>query len=159
LTEKLLRETSAQSEAVFRIMVDSIVGLVILVIIMSCIAYFDGQVISQSRTDFQSAVRSAVNSPDGSIIKSQTLSFAQGSAISSLDLQEWFNYPADCFSFQSTYPSIEISADQKNARFIRRLQVIVYAKCTSGDSCNINDPQNSCCINCLVSFGNEIKNP
>ncbi|MFA6268951.1 MAG: hypothetical protein WCW13_02465 [archaeon] len=154
--KKLLAETKAQSEAVFRIMVDSVVGLVILVIIISSISYFNDQTIAQSWADFRTLVESAVNSPDGSIIASKTLSFAQGNAIATDDLQDWMNYPAKCFSFQTNYSSIEI-IDSKQVTFKHALQTRVYAKCTSGDSCNIRDPQESCCINCVISFGSEIK--
>ncbi|MFA5126355.1 MAG: hypothetical protein WC462_05135, partial [archaeon] len=72
----LLSENAGQAETVFRLMIDSIVGLVILVIILSSIAYFNEQVIINSKIELKNLVMSAANSPDGEVLVSKELSFA-----------------------------------------------------------------------------------
>lgn len=148
-------DNNAQSEAVFRIMVDSIVGLVILVIIMGMLSYFNDQTVAQSLKDFQSIVVSASNTPDGSVVSSSTLSFQKGTAFGASDLELWTGYPAQCFEFQSIYSSIEVTSDQKNISFTQNLQTHIFAKCTS-PSCDITD-KTDCCIECQISFGKKLE--
>jgi len=152
----LLKEERAQAETVFRLMIDSIVGLVILVIILSSIAYFNEQVIIHSKTELMLLVQSAASSPDGEILASEDLSFAQGFAVDSSDAQVWTGYISDCFRFDSRYSSVEISSDFRKAEFLQNLQTKVYAQCVS-QSCNPANQKNECCIDCLISFGKQIQ--
>ena len=152
---ELVNENSGQAETVFRLMIDSIVGLVILVIILSAISYFNEQVIIHSKTDLMLLVQSAASSPDGTVLISKDLSFAQGFAVDSSDAQLWTGYISDCFRFDSRYSSVEISSDNEKAEFLQNLQTKVYAQCVS-ISCDPTKQRTECCIDCIISFGKQI---
>ena len=149
----LLREQRAQSEVVFRLMIDSIVGLAILVIIISAVSYFNDQAITQSKADFVRTVQYASSSPDGQVITSKDLTFARGFGVDSSDLQNWTGYAAKCFSFRSILSSVQVTNDSKRVEFNQNIGLKVFSKCVSFSSCDPADKENSCCICCIISFG------
>jgi len=151
-----------QAEAVFRLMVDSIVGLVILLIIVGCINYFNGQEIESSRIDLITTIQSAVSSPNGQVIVSQRdLSFAGGSSISASNAQTWTQLNEKCFSFDSKVSEGSIKLKGESERntlieFSQRISLKVYVQCKSNIDCEPLDP-NSCCMVCEISFGKKIE--
>ena len=159
-------EKKAQSEAVFRLMIDSVVGLAILVIIISAINYYNEQSCLQSTQDLIDLIKSAANSSTGAIIPSQTdICFSKGSALDALDTQHWTNINETCFRFQYTgSSSVRISPDEKRIDFIQNLKTRVYAQCKpspSFQSCNpkiIPQSIDACCITCTISIGKKIEN-
>ncbi|MFA5126366.1 MAG: hypothetical protein WC462_05190, partial [archaeon] len=122
----------------------------------SSIAYFNEQVIINSKIELKNLVMSAANSPDGEVLVSKDLSFAQGFAVDSSDAQVWTGYISDCFRFDSRYSSVEISSDFKKAEFLQNLQTKVYAQCVS-QSCDPTNQKNECCVDCIISFGKQIQ--
>ena len=71
-------ETRAQSGAVFRLMIDGIVGLAILLIIISALSYFQALRVQAANEKFFSLVESATNSPNGKVFVEKNLLFTQG---------------------------------------------------------------------------------
>lgn len=155
MNKKTILDNKAQSEAVFRIMVDSIVGFAILIIILSAISYFNDQTVNQSWTDFMDIVKSAANTPDGSIVISKELYFVKGRGVGAIDVQNWTGYPAGCFKFKSKYSSVDISADEMQATFVQNFNTKIYAMC-SPQVCDVTI-KDSCCIDCVISFGDKLE--
>lgn len=153
------QEERAQAEAVFRLMIDSVVGLAILLIIVACINYFNVQIIEQSKADLINLVTSSASSPNGVVFTSSgDLTFARGFAVDSLDAQNWTRVSENCFHFISrgSEGSIQV-VDDKKAEFTQTLNVKVYSKCVSVPECNPNDLENSCCVDCTISFGKKLE--
>ena len=151
----LLEEQRAQAEAVFRLMIDSVIGLAILLVILSALQYFQGQVVVQSKADFISLVRNAVNTPTGIVLKSGELTFPNKFSVDTIDLQTWTNLSANCFRFDSR-GSITLSEDKQKVEFTQSLKTIIYAQCFTQLGCDpytVPDSWNSCCNQCTVSFG------
>jgi hypothetical protein len=146
----LLDDQKAQAEAVFRLMIDSVIGLAILLVIMSALNYFQGQVVVQSKSDFFALVKNAVNTPNGAVLMSKELTFPNKFSVDAADLQNASNLSENCFEFDSM-GSVQTSSDKKEVRFSQSLKVIVYAKCNAVLGC---DPYNSenCCTQCIISF-------
>jgi len=140
-------------------MIDSIIGLAILVIIISAISYFDGLALQQSLSDFRSLVISSTQSPDGRVFNSpKELTFPEGQAFSALDLESWANVGAKCFEFDSGPKlSVRVSNDRGQAEFLTRLNLFVYSKCVT-NLCDPTDQSNpdNCCMCCKVVFGKKI---
>jgi hypothetical protein len=154
----LLEEQKAQAEAVFRLMIDSVVGLAILLIIISLINYFNGQIIEQSKNDLINLVKSSASSSNGvTIASSGDLTFARGFGIDGLDAQNWTQVNEKCFHFVSSASegSIKI-VDGVKAEFSQTLAIKVYSKCVPDQTCNPYDPENSCCMECTISFGKKL---
>jgi hypothetical protein len=155
----LVTENKAQAEAVFRLMIDSVVGLAILLIIVSLINYFNTQVIEQSKNDFVTLVKSSVSASNGSIITSSgDLTFARGFGVDGLDAQNWTQVNEKCFHFVSSASegSIKLVGDTK-VEFSQTLAIKVYSQCVPDQSCNPYDPENSCCMQCTISFGKKLE--
>ncbi len=153
-------ENKAQAEAVFRLMIDSIIGLAILLIIIAVINYFQGQSIIQSQSDFYRLVEDSSNSLDGKIISSKDLTFSKGFGLDSFDAEKVTGISQYCYSFESRYGAVKISEDGKRAEFTQLLTTKVYARCSPANtSCNPREKVESegdCCVKCLISFGKEI---
>lgn len=157
----LLGEQRAQAEAVFRLMIDSVIGLAILLVILSSLNYFQTQIEVQSKTDFINLIKNAVNSPTGFIFKSDELIFPNKFAVDSADLQSWTQISENCFKFDSRGGSIIVSSDLKKAEFNQKLKTIVYAQCNIVQGCDLRvipDDWSACCTRCTVSFGKPILN-
>jgi len=152
-------EQRAQSEAVFRLMIDSVVGLAVLVIILSAISYFNDQEKLNSISAFRSVIISATSSPDGTIISSQkALTFAQGGSFAAIDLQEWTNVSENCFTFDSSLTSTKVSNSGKRIEFLQGLQIKAHARCITDYGCDILDKE-GCCMQCIITFGKEPEMP
>ena len=154
-------DNKGQAEAVFRLMIDSVIGLAILVIIMASIYSFDRLTLDQSISDFKNNIINSVQSPDGTVFGNKDLTFAEGYAITTFTLQNWTQKSYKCFDFDTATVSVKISStenDAKRADFTQRLTLKVYSKCIS-DSCDPVDQTNpdNCCVRCVVSFGRQPK--
>jgi len=151
----LHQEQRAQAESVFRLMIDSAIGLAILIIIVSSLSQFDKLALNQSVSDFRDLVVSSSQSPDGMVFNSKELTFAQGQTFSTLDLESWTNISEKCFEFDSVAKaSMNVPDAHNQAEFLSRFNVKVSAKCDSHqcDPTNQSDPTN-CCVCCKVLFG------
>ncbi|MGI6589536.1 MAG: hypothetical protein ACOX1V_02625 [Candidatus Iainarchaeum sp.] len=156
----LPKEERAQAEAVFRLMIDSVIGLAILLIIISALNYFQGQVVIQSKADFFSLVRNAVNTPNGVVLKSGELTFTNGFTVDVMDLENEVNLSENCFELRARGGSINASLDGKKVVFNQNLKVIVYVMCVNNFGCKPYiepDSYSSCCTQCTVSFGSPLE--
>jgi hypothetical protein len=142
-------EEKAQSGTVFRLMIDAIIGLVILMIILSVLGYFQSLRVDVSRAEFVSTVKAATETPDGRVVSSERLIFLKGTTFSSDQLQYVTNYSSDCFEFQTSHATVEIFAGGKMAEFKQDIETMVYASCRPGTG--------DCIIFCDVSFGRKLE--
>jgi hypothetical protein len=166
LSGNLLDDQYAQSETVFRLMIDSIIGLAILIIIVSAINYYNEQSCQQSIQDLIELVKSSAHASNGAIIPSSgDICFSKGSGIDALDAQLWTNVSENCFRFQSLGSvAAKISPDEKKIDFTQNLKTKVYVQCKPSltvDSCDPSVPAQTpeaCCITCTISIGKKIEN-
>lgn len=141
-------ENKAQAGAVFRLLIDAIIGLVILLAILSALSYFEQQQLSLSTKEFESFLVSIVNSPDGKIIESPALTFNKGTMYNTTSFEALTQHPRDCFFIQSGLGSIKVT-DKRIVEFSQRIQVTVYGQCEPSFS-------DECPYFCIVSFGKKI---
>jgi len=153
-----LQENKAQSGAVFRLMIDAIIGLVIFAMILSTLAYFESLRIEASRAEFVTKVQAAVQSPNGAIIESDgKLFFLKGNGFNTIQLRDLTGYPKECFSFESNLHFVDIT--DVSVEFEQNVEAKLYVQCsTTNDVCDYDDPDTDCCeIECIVSFGKPIQ--
>ncbi|MEI7960866.1 MAG: hypothetical protein WCI04_00875 [archaeon] len=155
-----------QGEAVFRLLIDSVVGMAILLIIISMISYFNNQVIEQSRVDLINSMNDAVSSPDGKIVKTGDLTFAKGFVVNQAFAQDWTGQGAKCFSFDARGASLNILTKDgvpAGVQFTQNLTIQVNIQCKSSSNANSCNPkiapetEADCCFTCLIAFGKDIK--
>ena len=153
-------ENKAQAESVFRLMIDSIIGLAILFVIIASINYFQNQSIIQSKSDLYRLIEDASNSIDGKVISSKELTFSKGFGMDSFDAEKITGISQHCYSFKSIYGSIKISDDGKRVEFTQPLTTKVYSQCKPTEyGCDPRkrvESEANCCVKCIISFGKEI---
>jgi hypothetical protein len=141
-------ENKAQAGAVFRLMIDAIIGLVILASILSTMAYFEQQQVSLALREFETLLTSAVNSPDGTIIESENLIFMKGTTYTTRSFEAMTQHPRECFFIQGGIGSLKVMGDGESIEFLQRTQIKIYAKCeVQGGNCPYY---------CTISFGRKI---
>ena len=148
-------ETRAQSGAVFRLMIDGIIGMAILLIILSAMSYFNALRISASNEKFYSLVSSATNSPTGKVFEEKGLIFNPG-GFSGVSIRNKTNIYEGCFEFQSNLVSTKINTDKTQIEFTNPIEANIYVQCSSlGQSCAY-DAEKCCEMKCIISFGKKI---
>jgi len=148
-------ENRAQSGAVFRLMIDSIIGLAILLIIISALSYFQALRIQASTEKFFSLVNSATNSPNGKVFSENNLLFTP-SGLSTITIRNKTNIHESCFHFESNLGNVKINDDGSKLDFTANVETNVYAKCSlNGTQCGVDDEV--CCeFECDISFGKKL---
>ena len=152
-------ENRAQSGAVFRLMIDSIIGLAILLVIISILAYFNALRIQAAQGKFFSLVTSATNSPNGKVFSENNLLFTP-SGLSTITIRNKTNIYEGCFHFESNLTNVKISdlgsGEASKIDFTSNVETNVYAKCVlNGDQCDPEDEE--CCeVDCTISFGKKL---
>ncbi len=147
--QKKIFDNKAQSGTVFRLMVDAIIGLVILMIILSVLGYFESLRVDISRAEFLSIIKSATESPDGSVISSGVLVFVKGTSFTATQLQSITNYSSDCFVFESNLGFTEIMGGGKIIMIKQNTETKIHVKCVP-----VSDEKK---IECIISFGKKLE--
>lgn len=164
-------EERAQAGAVFRLMVDSIIMLAVLVIIVAALHQFQTMMQEISTKEFNELMLSAVQLPNGEVIASRELSFPEGKSYSASTLSVLTGEPPASFSLESNLSAAEISPS--SITFNRSVQAKVYVICepaNTGNACSTGcgyglneiDGGGICkigdCIEicCRVSFGKQL---
>jgi len=150
-------ERKGQAGDVFRLMVDAIIGLVILLIILSSIAYFNSLRLQVSQAAMKSIVEGAVENPTGDVSESEMLVFSQGEGYSGHVFEDWTGVPAQCFEFESGLSNIKVlEGDVSRVNFTSPVETKVYVSCVAtGESCEYGtgEPCGKCEVVCTFYFG------
>jgi len=148
-------ENRAQSGAVFRLMIDGIIGLAILLIIISALSYFQVLRGQADNEKFYSLVKSATESPNGKVFSEKNLLLPPG-GFSSISIRNKTNIYEGCFDFQSNLVSAKITGDDVEViTFTTGVETNVYAQCDLGEDCT-DEAQECCKVTCVISFGKRI---
>ncbi|MFA5763593.1 MAG: hypothetical protein WC915_02170 [archaeon] len=154
---KFIKEEKAQSGAVFRLMIDGIIGLAIFMVILSSLSYFQNLRLGTSQQELFAIIESAKNSPNGVVFPSKdNLLFAKGDGISTNNLQDIIGLNKECFTFESGLGFAKVIGGGVGIEFTGGIETKIYAKCSpSGEFCDYGEEE--CCqINCIISFGKKL---
>lgn len=155
---KILPEQKAQSGAVFRLMIDAIIGMVILTMILSTLNYFTYLRFQTSIDEFNLKIISAINSPNGQVIESNNaLLFSRGTIFSNVEIQEMTAYPAECFSFETNLTFIDVGSQGEYVEIIENTETRVYFRCESTGFSYDFETQTGCDVECVISFGRRLE--
>ncbi len=144
----LFFENNAQAGAVFRLMVDAIIGLVIMGSILSILSYFEQQKIVVSVKEFENFLNSSVNSPDGKIIESGTLTFVKETRYTVTNFEALTGHRADCFKIQGIVGTAKIT--DQSIEFLQNTQTRVFGQCKPDSYAS------ECPYFCTISFGRKL---
>ncbi|MFA5357668.1 MAG: hypothetical protein WC874_01785 [Candidatus Izemoplasmatales bacterium] len=167
-------EEKAQAGAVFRLMVDSIIMLAVLIIIISALQQFQGMMQDISTKEFNELMLSAVKLPSGEVIASRELSFPEGRGYTVSNLSALTGEPPRSFVLLSNLSAVEILTNPYSITFNRSVQAKVYAICKPadqltacktgcGEGLNPVGDGGICKLDCIeiccnISFGQQISN-
>jgi hypothetical protein len=153
---KFMIDDRAQAGAVFRLMVDAIIGLAILAIVVYMLTYFNGLRREISKQQLYEVAGYAVNSPNGKVFMSdKDLLFSEGDGFSSISMSNATSKPADCFTFESNLSAADVGSGSY-VSFRNSVEAKVYAKCwLTGDSC-ASGAEDCCIQQCLISIGKKL---
>ncbi|MDD3159832.1 MAG: hypothetical protein PHQ98_02600 [Candidatus ainarchaeum sp.] len=161
---KIVVDEKGQAGAVFRLMVDGIVGLAILLIIISLLGYFNSLIYTQALTKTSDIVKKAYNSPTGVIVTEQNnekLPFLKDSMFTSSSFAYNIGEEKECFTFFTNSSAIDLFSGQNGISFKQNLNVNVYAKCLPLDIASregsYSNCDSKCKVCCLISFGKKLE--
>ena len=153
----VFKENKAQSGAVFRLMIDAIIGLLVLAMIVYTLTYFNSLKIEVSKAEFSNLIKSTVDAPNGKIVESGTLIFSKGEMYDSITLSTMTGYSSTAFTFQSNLGTTEIGSGQY-IKFNQSVECKVYARCITIPGAVCTEGDTTCSeIECLISFGKKIE--
>lgn len=136
----------AQSGAVFRLLVEAIMGLVILAIIVGAISYMEQFRHEVSQKKLFDAIRNATKSPNGDIIPAEDLVLRE-QTLSKRLFENETGVPADCFDLRAVGGEGSAFKLHDNSVEIKMITTTdVYASCIA-----VSEPD--CNMQCVVSFG------
>lgn len=153
--KRILNE-KGQANAVFRLMVDAIIGFAILMIIISALSYFNELRIKTSLSEFNSLVESAVNSPDGKVVESNYLVFSKERGFSASTMESITGVPSSCFQFTTNLGFVD-TGDGSYVDVKQNTETKVYSQCQPATISSYCINPAGCEICCLISFGKKIE--
>ncbi len=147
-------EEKAQSGAVFRLLIDSIIGIAILMIVLGAMANFYDMRLKTSAEEFKSLVKNAVDSPNGAVVESGALVFNEGGGFSQATLSSTTGIDASCFTFQSELSRVDVGGGIY-LKFSGNVETKVYARCIPEENSRACEAgEEGCCnIKCFISLG------
>ncbi|MFH1256097.1 MAG: hypothetical protein V1494_02280 [Candidatus Diapherotrites archaeon] len=148
---KISLNEKGQAFASMRLLIGAVMGLLILVIIISAISYFENLEIDISVKRVNDGFANAVKQPDGSILEVGD-AVLLGQTFSSSGISKKMGIESDCVELYSRgSPAFEEITAEKAIEVRQRVKTSVYVRCET-------DPPfgSDCPIGCTVSFGKPI---
>ncbi|MBU2099864.1 hypothetical protein KKG83_05415 [Candidatus Micrarchaeota archaeon] len=151
-----------QEFEVFNVLIGAVLALAILVIIISLINYLEDLKVTSSRQVIEQKLKSAAQSPDGSIFVAKGVILPQDSSFNSQQFGFILNIEPECieFDFPQEINSMYYPNSSKNTiGFSKRVQTEFYVLCQkedidfSGYNGTLECNSENCEFCCLASFG------
>lgn len=141
-------DSRAQGGAVFRLLIGAIMGLMILMIILSVVQYFNDIRLSLGMQNLLSSFETAVHKADGTVIKAKDIELPPNSVISSFSLAKSANISPECVKIEgSENGGVKYNSDI-SASIPNTMKLTVYIKCIIETDCNPS---------CLLSINRKIE--
>ncbi len=160
MIKKITMNSHGQAFEAYRVLIAVVLALAVLLIILSAISYFDALRQKVSTDTLYSSWKSAVDSPNGKVIRASNLSFTQDTRFSRGQFAKQVGLEEDCIQLDAD-PDTGYALDDSDPShpFVRVSRSIIgniYMQC---DAQNFIIPPGpaSCYAFCLISFGKEIQ--
>ncbi|MEM4257203.1 MAG: hypothetical protein QXD98_02475 [Candidatus Diapherotrites archaeon] len=132
----------------FNLLLGAIFALMVLVIIISAISYFDNLNIEASKQKIISGLQAATKQPNKNQIEIKEVKIRKDSVFSPKSLSEVLGISKECIEIvPNKYKAIEYS--EENAIVLSEITTNIYARCSTNVEPFISD----CEISCQISFG------
>lgn len=145
-----------QAFEAYRMLIAMVLALAVLLIILSAISYFDALRQKVSLDTLYSSWKSAVDSPNGKIIRASNLSFTQETRFSRVQFAKQVGLEPECLQFDaSSDTGFQLNDEGGENQYVRVTQNLigsVYFQCRADNYINPPGPS-SCLAYCTISFG------
>ena len=151
-------EMNARGQAfeAYRLLIAMVIALAVLIIILSAISYFDELRKKVSQDTLYSSFKSALDSPNGKIIKTTSLVFSTGVTYSRVQFAKPNNLDPECIQLDASKETgFELHVENASAPYVKVVQAVqgnVYFQCRT-DNFIIPPGPSDCFVYCLLSFG------
>ena len=137
-------DSKAQAFAPFRMLIGAVMALLILVIIIGAINYFEDLRVNVSRQRFYDGLNNAINQPNETILRVEDAQFTEGTTFSTLGLSKRSGLESECIEFIDTdSPTFLVEDDLLTIK--ENVLTDIFIKCETENG--------SCVIFCELSFG------
>ena len=149
-----MMNSKGQETATFELLVVAIMALAIMLIVLSISDYFSSLRFQASEKAFNSALKSAVNSPNGAVIIAEGIILHTGKKTTQLFSNEAAGLEPECFSIVGPESnSWQISEEGKTISILKSVETDVFFQCVLGG--DYASTAGSCEESCRVSFGED----
>ena len=139
-----------QAFSAFELLIGAVLALAVLAIIVSTIVYFDSLRLQVTSEKLNNGWLSAVNAPNGGIVKVDSVTLVQGSLYSKKQFADKVGMSPDCITLDSSDAAFERYSN--SLRVTQVLQTNVYIQCTTDSA------SPGCPIQCTISFDKPLEN-
>ena len=158
-TKLAIGSARGQAFEAYRLLIAMVLALAVLLIILSAISYFDSLRQKVSQDTMYSSWKSAVDSPNGKIIRASNLYFTAETRFSRVQFAKQVGLDSSCVQFDAE-PDVgfELNDEDIDNPFVlvsQNVGGVVYFQCRA-DNFIIPLGDSSCLSYCLISFGKPI---
>ncbi len=160
--KKLKLNQHGQAFEAYRLLIAMVIALAVLIIILSAISYFDELRKRVSQDTLYSSFKSAIDSPNGKIVKTTNLVFPSGSRYTRTQFARPNNLEEECIQLDASKDTgFELHDEDASAPYVNVAQSIqgsAYFQCRT-DNFIIPPGPDTCFVYCLISFGKLPESP
>jgi len=136
MSSRFIADEKGQEFEPFRMLIAAVMALVVLMIIIGAINYFNGLRVNVSKQRFYDGLENAVRQPNGQPFKIENLQFLRGDAFSAKGLGNIMGLPEGCVSFvDKGTPAVEVGPS--SATILQEMIGEVIAVCSPGTTCEV----------------------
>jgi hypothetical protein len=150
-----------QSFEAYRVLIAAVIAIAVLVIIMGVIQYFDTLRNKVSLDTINASWKSAVDSPNGKIIRVSDLSFTIDTVFSRPQFSKQVNLEPECIAFDAEraagYYLVDDDPEKPHVKVVSNVLGNVFMQCDSENFIGTSDSA-ACYAYCLISFGKPVVN-
>lgn len=150
-----------QSFEAYRVLIAVVIATVTLMIILGVIQYFDTLRHEVSMDSMNASWKSAVDSPNGKIVRVSDLSFTKDTVFSRIQFSKPVTLEPECIAFDAErgagFSLMDDDPDNPYVFVSGNVLGSVFIQCNSENFIGASDSA-SCYAYCLISFGKAIEN-
>ncbi len=137
----------------FRLLIAAVFALVVLMIIVGAINYFESLEWEISMQRLNKTIESAAQTPNGIVVVARGLRFREGTTINALQVAKITGVERECIEFTAyDFSAFRVSDNSKSIHFEKTISTNVFVQCgknlTEYGVC-----PSTCDFCCLISFG------
>lgn len=138
----------------FKMLIGAIMALVVLVIILAAIEFFNTFNASVSTELFYTGLRNAIEQPNGKTLVIKNLRFESGTVFTASSVSRQVGLATECLYFKLPPGTSQTSVQMENS-----VEINAFSVCYTNESTECDSFDSSCQVCCYVGFGVDPNEP